>query len=47
MGLTESILAISIRRSPMEMASMSNTKDMSVLVRKKGFALTFTGSNEA
>ena len=29
------------------MASMSNTKYMSVLVRKKGLALTFTGSTEA
>ena len=29
------------------MASMSNMKDMTILVRKKGLALTFTGSNEA
>ena len=29
------------------MASMLNTKDMSVLVRKKGLAITFSGSNEA
>ena len=29
------------------MASMSNTKDISVLVRKMSLALTFTGSNEA
>ena len=31
----------------MAMASMINTKDMSILVRKKGLALTVTGSNEA
>ena len=46
MALNESVFAISFRRSPKEMASLSNTKDTSVLVRKKGLALTFTGSNE-
>ena len=30
-----------------KMASMSNTKDISVLLRKKGLAPTYTGSNEA
>ena len=47
MGLNESVLAISFRRSPKKMASMSNSKDMSVSVRKKGLALTFTGLNKA
>ena len=47
MSLNESVLAIYFRRSPKQMASKSNTKDMSVSVRKKGLALTFTGSNEA
>ena len=47
MGLNESVLAISFRRSPKKITSMSNTKDLSVSVRKEGLALTFTGSNEA
>ena len=47
MGPNESVLAISFRRSLKKMASMSNTKNIRVLVRKKGLALTFTGSNEA
>ena len=47
MGLNESVLAMNFRRSPKKIASMSNTKDMSVSVRKKGLSLTFTGSKEA
>ena len=47
MGLNESVLALSFIRSPNKMIRMSSTKDMKVLKRKKGLALTFTGFNEA
>ena len=47
MGLNESVLAISFRKSPKKMASTSHKTDMSVLVRKKGLALNFTVSSEA
>ena len=40
MVLNESVLAISFGRSPKNMARMSNIKDMSVSVRKKGMTLT-------
>ena len=46
MVLNDNVLAISFRRNP-KTASMSNTKEMNVLVRKKGLANAFTGSNEA
>ena len=42
MCINESLLNVHFR-----VAIMSNTTYMSVFVRKKGLALTFTGSNEA
>ena len=46
MGLNESVLAKSFRRSPKKLLACQIQKNMSVLVRKKGLALTFTGFNE-
>ena len=46
-GLNESVFAIYFRKILQNTASMSNSKDMSVLVRKKAMALTFSWSNEA
>ena len=47
MGLNESVVAISFRQSSKKDIRISNTNDLSNSVRKKGLALTFTGSNEA